>query len=310
MDARTLPWEPCLRLPGRGRGQVFLLGGFGGSPEPLRPLAERLQADGADVVVAALARHTGDTALFYRSRTWHYYADAAWTLRDLHATRDLPVVLGGYSTGALVALLLAAARPPNLAGLVIVSPALRTARTSTQVVGYSIGSLYYVGLPLATMASMLAVVARGRRRRAPSAHTVLRVMTTAAIFATAGLGLRNLTVPLRSGGPVERGGEWVTPPHFERASLVAGSTLVPLQIAARRCLSSIAVPTCVVFGERDDVVDVSAGVQAARRLPGAEIHVVPGAPHRVVVHPDCQAIIASFVDRVLGPTAPPPQRLG
>ena len=196
-------------------------------------------------------------------------------------------------------MLLAATRPERLAGLVLVSPVLRTARTATQLVGYSVGSLYYFGLPLAMLASTLAIVAKGRKARARSARTAWRVMGTAAVFAAAGLGLRNVTVPLRSGGPIERHGEMVTPPHYERASLVTGSTLVPLQIAARRQLAAVAVPTCVVFGAEDEVVDVEFGVMAAGRVPAAEVHVVPGAPHRVLAHAACRDIVTAFVERVL-----------
>jgi pimeloyl-ACP methyl ester carboxylesterase len=305
MDARQLPWEPQLLLPGRGVGRVMLLGGFGASPEPLRSLGEQLQAAGADVTIAALARHTGDNAQFFGSRTWHYYAAAAEDLRQLHEAGDSPIVLGGYSTGALVALLLAVTRPEHLAGLVLVSPVLRTAKAATQVVGYSVGSLYYFGLPLAMLASTLAIVAKGRKARERSSRTALRVMGTAAIVAAAGLGLRNVTVPLRSGGPIERHGEMVTPPHFERASLVAGATLVPLQIAARRQLGAVAVPTCVVFGAEDDVVDVAFGVKAASRVATAEVHVVPGAPHRVLAHAACRDIVTTFVERVLGAASTP-----
>lgn len=305
MDARTLPWEPQLRLAGRGAGQVLLLGGFGASPEPLRGLGERLRAAGADVTIAALARHTGDDALFYSSRTWHYYAAAARQLHELTSRPGAPVILGGYSTGALVALLLAATRPPNLAGLVLVSPALRTSRTSTQLVGYSIGSVYYVGLPVAMLATTLALVARHRRRRLAPAGTAMRLAAMAAITASAALGLRNVTVPLRSGGPLERDGEWVTPPHFNRASLVAGSTLVPLQLAARRRLRHVTAPACVVFGAEDDVVDVAFGVRAAGALRGAEVHVVEGAPHRVVARQECMELVTDFVARVVGRATAP-----
>jgi pimeloyl-ACP methyl ester carboxylesterase len=283
----------------------MLLGGFGASPEPLKILGRLLQTRGADVHIAALARHTGDPAIFYGSRTWHYYAAAARDLQSLLATGEAPVVLGGYSTGALVAVLLAAAHPDRLAGLVLMSPALRTARISTQLVGYSVGSLYYVGLPLAMLATTLAIVAKGRRVEERSSRMALRAMASAALFSSAALGLRNITVPLRSGGPVVIDGELVTPPHYERASLVAGSTLVPLQLAARRRLTAVRVPACVVFGELDDVVDVGFGAAAATRMARAEVHTVPGAPHRVTAHPECQDLVVAFVSRVLGLAAEP-----
>jgi pimeloyl-ACP methyl ester carboxylesterase len=301
MDARTLPWQSQVRLPGRHLGQVMLLGGFGASPEPLRPLGSRLQAAGADVTIAALARHTGELAGFYGSRTWHYYAEAARDLRRLTANHDEPLILGGYSTGALVAILLAATEPPGLAGLVLISPVLRTASASKQLAGYSFGSLYYVGLPMAMLAATLAIVVRARRSGAASSSTALRLVSTTAVIAASALGLRNITVPLRSGGPMEVDGQWVVPPHYERASLLAGSTLVPLQLAARRSLTSVTVPACVVFGAADDVVDVEFGARLAGRMPAGQVHVVAGAPHRVVAYRECQDRVTEFVTRLLAP---------
>ena len=300
MDAQTLPWEREISLAGAGRARVMLIGGFGAGPEPLRALGERLQHEGAEVLITALGRHVGDRRLFLRSRTWHYYREAARRLREWADGDGPPLIIGGYSTGALIAVLLAASAGSRVAGLVLVSPVLRTARRATQWVGYSVGSLYYLGLPLAMLGTTLAIVARGRRSRFAHSHVALRAGATLAIFSAAGLGLRNATVPLRDGGPLDRGGRLVVPPHFTRASLVSGSTLVPLQVAARRRLPTVDVPTCVVFGRDDDVVDVDYGVSCARRAPDAEVHVVPGAPHRVVVDQACHDIVAGFVGRVLG----------
>ena len=299
MDPQTLPWEPEITLPGRGRGRVMLIGGFGASPEPLRALGERLQGQGADVVITALGRHVGDPEVFLRSRTWHYYLEAARRVRPWLGDAEPPLILGGYSTGALVAVLLAASAGRRVSGLILISPVLRAAKPATQWVGYAVGSLYYAGLPLAMLSATLAIVANGRRLGFDRSRVALRVGATAAVVAAAALGMRNVTVPLRDGGPLERGGRLVVPPHFARASLVSGSTLVPLQVAARRRLPTIDTPACVVFGEQDDVVDVGFGAACARRMADAEVHVVEGAPHRVVVHRRCHDIVAAFVARRL-----------
>jgi pimeloyl-ACP methyl ester carboxylesterase len=291
--ARELAWASELRFAADGPRAALFFGGFGASPEPWRPLALRLQRDGWSVLVSALGRHTGDAALFHRSRTWHYYADALRRLRRLGQERHAPVLLGGYSTGALIALLLAARYPERVAGLVLVSPVLRTAKTQTQLVGYSFGSLYYVGLPLAMLATTLALAARARSG-GTRMSLLVRALASTSIVAAAALGMRNVTVPLRSGGPMLVDGEEVLPPHFQRVSLVTGSTLVPLQLVARRRLPDVSAPTCVVFGSEDDVVDVEFGVAQAARLRHAEAHVVPGAPHRVVVHPLCVDVVAEF----------------
>jgi pimeloyl-ACP methyl ester carboxylesterase len=116
-------------------------------------------------------------------------------------------------------------------------------------------------------------------------------------FAAAALALRRITVPLDTGGPMARDGEDVLPPHFARASLATGSSLVPLQLVARWRLSRLEVPLCFVFGEDDTVVDVRFARLRAAQRPRAELHIVPRAPHRVVTLDECHAVVADFVTR-------------
>lgn len=307
MPPRLLPWEAELQFTGTGSGRALLFGGFGAGPENLRPLATRLQAAGVSVLVSALGRHTGDVDLFHRSRTWHYFADATRLLRRFTADDQTPILLGGYSTGALVALLLAARHPGKVAGLVLVSPVLRTARTATQLVGYSFGSLYYLGLPLAAVGATAALVVSARRMGWRQRRNLWRSLGTAAIFGTSAMALRSITVPLRGGGPMEVAGEMVVPAHFDRASLLTGSTLVPLQVFARRGLADVTVPTLVLFGSEDDVVDVRFGAALAGRVRHAEVRVIPGAPHRACAVPECLDAVEEFARRVLsaGATAGP-----
>lgn len=302
---RQLSWTPEFELAGSATGRALLLGGFATGPENLKPLAMRLHASGVTVLVSALGRHTGDPTLFHRSRTWHYYAHARRLMRRLEQAGDGPLLIGGYSTGALVALLLAARHPARVAGVVLVSPVLRTARTSTQLVGYSFGGLYYLGVPLAAAAATLALSAAIRRRGWRDRALLLRALATTAVIGSTALGLRQVTVPLRGGGPLVLEGEEVMPAHFARASLVTGSTLVPLQMVARRHMRDLVVPTCVVFGEADDVVDVKFGASLAGTIRHAEVHVVSGAPHRVVATPECVAIVEAFARRILAPSSPP-----
>jgi len=213
----------------------MLLSGFGSGPETLRPLGEALRdAVGATVLLAALPRHTGDRAAFVRSRAWHYVAEAEAGFLRFAAESDERVVLGGYSTGALVALVLAARHPARVAGLVLASPALRLSRTDRTLVAYTVGSLYYVGLPLALLGGLAAAAWGGRERGWTRHRRLLQAFGVTAIAASAAAGLRALSVPLRVGGPIlTPEGEEVLPPHFTRASLLTGSSLLPLQLVAR-----------------------------------------------------------------------------
>jgi len=301
MAPRVLPWSSEVRLEGKGSGRVMLLSGFGSGPETLRPLGEALRdAVGATVLLAALPRHTGDRAAFVRSRAWHYVAEAEAGFLQFAAESDERVVLGGYSTGALVALVLAARHPARVAGLVLASPALRLSRTDRTLVAYTVGSLYYVGLPLALLGGLAAAAWGGRERGWTRHRRLLQAFGVTAIAASAAAGLRALSVPLRVGGPIlTPEGEEVLPPHFTRASLLTGSSLLPLQLVARWRLRRIALPACLVFGELDDVVDVRFGTVRAAQAPRGEFHVVPDAPHRVVTTAGCHTVVAGFVRRTL-----------
>jgi pimeloyl-ACP methyl ester carboxylesterase len=300
MVPRELPWTNEVRLAGAARGRVMLLSGFGSGPETLRPLGEALRETlGATVLLTALARHTGDPATFARSRAWHYVGEAEARFLAFAEERDEPLVLGGYSTGALVALVLAARHPSRVAGLVLASPALRLSRTDRTLVAYTAGSLYYVGLPLALLGGLAAIALRGRRRGWRHRHA-LGAAGLAAVAAAAAAGLRAVTVPLREGGPIRTAaGEEVLPPHFTHASLLTGSSLLPLQLVARWRLRRTTLPVCLVFGELDDVVDVRFGTVRAARAAQGEFHVVPDAPHRVVTSAGCHTAVAGFARRVL-----------
>ena len=78
---------------------------------------------------------------------------------------------------------------------------------------------------------------------------------------------------------------------------VRGSTLVPLQLAARWRLSHVELPICLVFGEEDTVVDIRFARLRTAGRHNAELRIVPHAPHRVVTHEGCHAVVADFVAR-------------
>jgi len=305
MEPRALPWSGEIDLPGSSGRRVMLVAGFGSGPETLRGLGEHLRDHlGASVLLAPLAAHAGDPHAFYRSRGWHYCREAERRFLALWSERREPLVLGGYSTGALVALLIGARHPSKVAGLVLMSPALRLSAAGKQVVGYTFGSVYYVGLPLGMLFTVAGLAWQARKRGWTSSRRWLGQAGSVSAFAAAALALRRITVPLDTGGPVTRGGEEVLPPHFARASLATGSTLVPLQLAARWQLSRMELPICFVFGEEDTVVDVRFARMRTAGRHNAELRIVPHAPHRVVTHEGCHAVVADFVARATASSRP------
>jgi len=309
MPPKVLPWTDQIVLPGGGPGRVMLLAGFGSSPETLRDLGRALQERaGATVVLSALPRHEGDESVFLRSRGWHYVREAERRFLRVWQAAQTPVHLGGYSTGALLALLLAARHPSKVAGLILISPALRLAGGDKALVAYTVGSTYYLGLPLAMLGSVAAVAWHTRRGSWGRSRALLSIAGSVAVVGAAALGLRALTVPLPPGEPLRRDGADVLAPHFRRASLVGGSTLLPLQLVARWRLRRLSLPVCLVFGERDAVVDVRFGTLRAAENRFAELHVVPGAPHRVSTFPTCHDIVSDFVLRTMREPGPAPRR--
>jgi pimeloyl-ACP methyl ester carboxylesterase len=298
MEPRVLPWGGEISLPGSSGLRVMLIAGFGSGPETLRGLGEHLRDHvGASVLIAPLAAHTGDARAFYRSRGWHYFREAEERFLALWAEKQEPLLLGGYSTGGLVALLIGARHPAKVAGLVLMSPALRLSATGKQLVGYTFGSVYYVGLPLGMLLTAAGLAWEARKHGWTRGRRWLGLAGSAGAFAAAAVALRRITVPLEGGGPMERDGEEILPPHFARASLATGSTLVPLQLAARWRLSHVELPICLVFGEEDTVVDIRFARLRTAGRHNAELRIVPHAPHRVVTHEGCHAVVADFVAR-------------
>ncbi|MDP9398874.1 MAG: alpha/beta fold hydrolase [Actinomycetota bacterium] len=106
---------------------VLLCHGFTGSPQPLRPWAQRLAAEGLTVALPRLPGH-GTTEQEARLTRWpDWYAVLERALADLH-TRCPVVFVLGLSMGGTLALRLAEEHPDRVAGLVLVNPSLLSTR--------------------------------------------------------------------------------------------------------------------------------------------------------------------------------------
>lgn len=103
---------------------VLLCHGFTGSPQGLRPWAEDLAAHGLTVRLPRLPGH-GTTWQEMARTGWHdWVATVADALAELRA-RGCTTVVGGLSMGGALALRLAVDHPQDVAGLVLVNPAVR-----------------------------------------------------------------------------------------------------------------------------------------------------------------------------------------
>jgi carboxylesterase len=106
-----------------GRTGVLLVHGLCGSPTEMRFIANGLAREGYTVHCPQLAGHCG-TESDLKATSWQdWYASAEDGLRLLSETCDR-VIVGGLSTGAVLALLLAARHPGKVSGLALYSPTL------------------------------------------------------------------------------------------------------------------------------------------------------------------------------------------
>lgn len=120
-EALSLDARPA--LAGGRRVGVLLSHGFTGSPASIRPWATALAERGYGVAVPRLPGH-GTSWQDMATTGWDdWYAELDRALDALIAEHDV-VVVGGLSMGGGLALRLAAERPADVAGLLLVNPAV------------------------------------------------------------------------------------------------------------------------------------------------------------------------------------------
>lgn len=107
---------------GKDHAQVLLFHGFTGSPYDLRPVAHYLYNLGFFVRVPLLLGHGTTVADLSQVKKEEWLSLGRFEIAQLDESR--PIILGGLSMGALIALILADACP-RLDALILLSPALR-----------------------------------------------------------------------------------------------------------------------------------------------------------------------------------------
>jgi carboxylesterase len=113
MDAFTLPGT---------RAQALLLHGFTGTPYEMRPLGDALAARGIGVHAPLLPGHGTVPAQLNHTRAEAWLAAAHRAFDELDPS--VPRLIAGGSMGGLLSLLMATERPKEIAGLVLLAPAL------------------------------------------------------------------------------------------------------------------------------------------------------------------------------------------
>lgn len=118
----TKPQTQSYIIKGGSTG-VLLLHGLCGSPTEMRFVANAMARAGYTVHCPQLAGHCGSEEDLKASTWQDWYASAEAALDDIR-TSCSSVIVGGLSTGALLALKLAADRPDDVQGLALFTPTL------------------------------------------------------------------------------------------------------------------------------------------------------------------------------------------
>ena len=126
----SVPARP--ELTGGRRIGVLLSHGFTGQPASMKPWGEALAERGYAVEVPRLPGH-GTTWQELNTLTFaDWYAEIAATFDKLVAENDV-VVIGGMSMGGTLVLRLAADRAADVAGVMLVNPAIATKRLDVKL---------------------------------------------------------------------------------------------------------------------------------------------------------------------------------
>lgn len=120
-----MPGAQPYRHDGGATG-VLLVHGLCGTPAQVRPWGEHLAARGYTVEAPRLPGHGTSVAECNRTRWADWYAAVERSLLLLHQRCDR-VFVGGLSMGGALALHLAQRHPDDVAGLMLVNPALTSA---------------------------------------------------------------------------------------------------------------------------------------------------------------------------------------
>ena len=117
---------------GGRRVGVLLVHGFTGSPASIRPWAEHLNAQGYAVSVPLLPGHCTSWQELNKLTFADWYAEAERAFEKLQSECD-QVFVGGLSMGAFIGLKLAVEKGREVAGLVLVNPAINSDRKDVKL---------------------------------------------------------------------------------------------------------------------------------------------------------------------------------
>lgn len=291
MEARTVDLDGpvhYLAYPGPADGPSFVLvHGLGGCTANWLALAPELAQRGR--VFVPDFRGFGRTPLGAHRSTIHHNRRLIEQLCDALDAR--PAILVGNSMGGLVSLLLAAAHPESVAGLVLIDPA--APRLLTEAVDPQVAALF-----AAYMVPRVgeAFVNRRIQRLGPAriAQETLRLCTVSPSRVPPEVVEAGLAIA------VERAERM---PWATTAFLQAARSMVRVLARRRRfyqLLASIQAPALLIAGREDRLVPLSSVQAIADRRPDWELAVLDDLGHVPMMEDPTTtlAIIEGWLDRL------------
>lgn len=252
---------------------VLLLHGLCGTPAELRYLANALARQGYTVHCPMLAGHGGSASLLEASSWTDWYESAERALEEIRRACDT-VIVGGLSTGAVLALLLAARRPGEVDAVKLYSPTL-------WLDGWRV-PWYARAFRLVTQKWLARLIQFPAPHQYGIKDPRIRELVVSAMLA----GDKNAPPPLtRMSGAVV----------LERRRLVD---------AARRLFDRVVQPVLIIHPREDDFAGLSNVAYLQRKLPGAiETVILDDSWHIVTIDRQRQLVAdrsIEFVSRLVG----------
>ncbi|MDX1518716.1 MAG: alpha/beta fold hydrolase, partial [Gammaproteobacteria bacterium] len=103
---------------------ILLVHGFLASPAEMKPVAEKLLAEGYPVYGVRLAGH-GTSPADLRERSWQDWLASVQRGYEILASRVDTICMLGFSTGGALSLLHAADQPEDLQGVIVINPPMK-----------------------------------------------------------------------------------------------------------------------------------------------------------------------------------------
>lgn len=124
-ETATLSGSPFLFLPNKTKKLgILLVHGFTASPAEVLPFGEKLRDLGYPVLGARLKGH-GTSPCDLRERRWEDWLESTKRSHEILSALAPRTCLVGFSTGALLSLMLAADKLEGLAGAVVIAPPIK-----------------------------------------------------------------------------------------------------------------------------------------------------------------------------------------